>query len=80
MWSFILRRLLYNIPVYLGIILLVMALLRVRDDVTGVKGLGDAWSETLVEIQSEINRIVNRMFEKRLRAIPQVASYLDMLG
>lgn len=59
---------------------LIMALLRVRDDVTGVSDLGGEWGSTLIAIQSEINRIVNRMFEKRLRSIPQVASYLDMLG
>lgn len=33
MWAFIVRRLLYNIPVYLGIIMLVMAALRVNDPV-----------------------------------------------
>ncbi|MCC6906820.1 MAG: ABC transporter permease [Phycisphaerales bacterium] len=38
MWSFILRRLLYNIPVYLGIIMLVMALLRVRNPVYAYLG------------------------------------------
>jgi peptide/nickel transport system permease protein len=38
MWSFILRRLLYSIPVYLGIILIVMAALRVTDPVTAYLG------------------------------------------
>ncbi len=38
MWSFILRRLLYNIPVYLGILLLVMGLLRVRNPVYAYLG------------------------------------------
>lgn len=38
MWSYILRRLLYNIPVYLGIILLVMLALRVNDPVTAFLG------------------------------------------
>jgi len=38
MWAFIVRRLLYNIPVYLGIIFLTMALLRVRDPVSGYLG------------------------------------------
>lgn len=33
MWSFIARKLLYNIPVYLSIILLLMAMLRVKDPV-----------------------------------------------
>ncbi|MEM1072142.1 MAG: ABC transporter permease [Planctomycetota bacterium] len=38
MWSYVVRRLLYNIPVYLGIILLVMAALRVNDPVTAYLG------------------------------------------
>jgi peptide/nickel transport system permease protein len=38
MWSYIARRLLYNIPVYLGIILLVMAALRVQDPVYAFLG------------------------------------------
>lgn len=38
MWSFILRRLLYNIPVYLGIVLLLMLALRVNDPVWGFLG------------------------------------------
>lgn len=38
MWSYVVRRLLYNIPVYLGIILLVMAFLRVNDPVNAYLG------------------------------------------
>lgn len=38
MWSFIVRRLLYSIPVYLGIILIVMAALRVTDPVNAYLG------------------------------------------
>lgn len=38
MWAYILRRVLYNIPVYLGIVLLVMALLRVNDPVYAYLG------------------------------------------
>lgn len=38
MWAFIFRRLLYNIPVYLGIILLVMLALRVQDPVYAFLG------------------------------------------
>lgn len=33
MWSYVARRLLYNVPVYLGIILLLMAALRVNDPI-----------------------------------------------
>lgn len=38
MWAYILRRLLYNIPVYLGIIALLMVALRVNDPVWGFLG------------------------------------------
>ncbi len=38
MWPYILRRLLYSIPVYLGIILIVMAALRVNDPVSAYLG------------------------------------------
>lgn len=38
MWAFIVRKLLYNIPVYLGIILLMMAALRVNDPVGAYLG------------------------------------------
>ncbi len=51
MWAYIFRRLLYNIPVYLGIILFVMVALRVNDPVPGFLGKNktqedyDAFSE-----------------------------------
>ena len=38
MWSFIIRRLLYSIPIYLGILLLVMAALRINDPVNAYLG------------------------------------------
>jgi len=38
MWAYIVRRLLYNIPVYLGIIALLMVALRVNDPVWGFLG------------------------------------------
>lgn len=38
MWAFIIRRLVYNIPVYLAIVLLVMALLHAKDPVPGLLG------------------------------------------
>jgi peptide/nickel transport system permease protein len=38
MWAFIVRKLIYNIPVYLSIIMLMMALLRVRDPVYSYLG------------------------------------------
>jgi len=38
MWAYVLRRILFNIPVFLGIVLLVMLALRVRDPVNGLLG------------------------------------------
>ena len=38
MWAFIIRKLVYNIPVYLAIIMLLMVLLRQRDPVAGMLG------------------------------------------
>lgn len=38
MWTFIIRRVIYNIPVFLALVLMVMLLLRVRDPVPGMMG------------------------------------------
>jgi peptide/nickel transport system permease protein len=38
MWTYVTRRLLYNIPVYLGIVLLLMSALRINDPVWGFLG------------------------------------------
>ena len=38
MWAYIVRRIVYNIPVYLAIVLLVMGLLRVKDPIAGQLG------------------------------------------
>jgi peptide/nickel transport system permease protein len=38
MWAFIIRRVVYNIPVFLAIVLLVMSLLRIKDPVPGMMG------------------------------------------
>ncbi|MDX1616258.1 MAG: hypothetical protein R3300_18235 [Candidatus Promineifilaceae bacterium] len=59
---------------------LVMALLRVRDDLSGRRSLGSAWESTLREMQGNINGLVNDYFEERLRAIPQVNAYLESLA
>jgi hypothetical protein len=58
---------------------LVMSLIRIRDDVTGRKTLGSGWESTLREMQADIGGLVNKYFEERLRAIPQVNAYIDML-
>ena len=58
---------------------LVMALLRVRDDITNLKKLDDRWASTLLQLQLEINEQVNEYFRDRLHAVPEMATYLDGL-
>ena len=59
---------------------LIMNLLRVRDDLTGVQKLGDAWEQTLQQMQADITAIVNEHFEQQLRALPQIDAYLRNLA
>jgi hypothetical protein len=59
---------------------LVMALIRLRDDITGRQALGSQWESALRDMQAGIDGLVNQTFEERLRAIPQVGDYLDSLG
>jgi hypothetical protein len=59
---------------------LVMALIRLRDDITGRKSLGSGWESTLRQMQADINKLVNQFFEERLRAIPEVRDYIDSLS
>ncbi|MFN2188021.1 MAG: hypothetical protein ACK2T3_04605 [Candidatus Promineifilaceae bacterium] len=59
---------------------LVMSLLKVRDDITGRKPLGAEWEATLRAMQAEIGGLVNDYFEERLRALPEVEEYMEMLA
>ena len=58
---------------------LVMALIRLRDDLTGHRSLGSAWESALRAMQEDIDSLVNTYFEARLRAVPGVREYLDRL-
>lgn len=51
MWSFLLRRLLYSIPIYLGILLIVMAALRVNNPVYAY--LGKHASQEQIELKEK---------------------------
>ena len=53
MWSYCIRKLIYNIPVYLAIIMLVMAALRVRDPVHGHLGK-NAKPEDIQRLRAEM--------------------------
>ncbi len=52
MWSYIIRRLIYYVPVYLAVLLLVMAVLRVQDPVTMHLGK-NATEERMADVRKE---------------------------
>lgn len=70
MWAYLFRRLLYNIPVFLGIILLVMLSLRVRDPVSGLMGKSKT-PEAIVAFRAQLGldqpfHVQYRRFVKQL--------------
>ncbi len=59
MWAYVIRRIVYNIPVFLAIVLMVMLLLRVRDPVPGMMGK----QATVEDIESKREELgLNRPF------------------
>ncbi len=52
MWSYVARKLLYNIPVYLGIVLLLMVALRVNDPVSSMMGKNKSQEDMLAMKES----------------------------
>ncbi|MGI9430060.1 MAG: ABC transporter permease [Bythopirellula sp.] len=59
MWAYVIRRLIYNIPVFLAIVLLVMWILRYRDPVPGLVGK----QATVEEIETKREELgLNRPF------------------
>ncbi len=68
MWTYVVRRLLYNVPVYLGIIALMMAMLRVRNPVMMFLGKS-ATEEQIADLTERIGL-----------ARPFFFQYLEFLG
>ena len=79
MWAYIIRRIVYNIPVYLAIVFIVMALLRVKDPIAGQLGKNateEAYQELriqrglhepfLVQYFKQLKSIVTLNFERQL--------------
>ena len=58
---------------------IVMALLRLRDAVTGWDDLGAEWEETIAQSRQKVEDLVNEFFRGRLLAIPEVVSFLERL-
>ncbi|MBN1954110.1 MAG: hypothetical protein JW900_03565 [Anaerolineae bacterium] len=57
----------------------VMALIRLRDDVTGVRDLGSEWSGLIGDSRDKVQDMVNVYFREKLLAIPDAARFLEEL-
>jgi hypothetical protein len=57
----------------------VMALIRLRDDISGRVDLGDDWAPLIAESRSTVERLVNEFFKEKLLGIPGVRQFLDSL-
>ncbi len=58
---------------------IVMALIRLRDDITGRIDLGDGWNELIADSRAKVEGLVNEFFKAKLLAIPEVEEFLDSL-
>jgi len=58
---------------------IVMALIRLRDDVTGRVDLGDDWDALIAKSRSTTEQLVNEFFKAKLLGIPEVREFLEGL-
>ena len=58
---------------------LVMALIRLRDDVTGRVGLGDGRDALIADSRAKVEHLVNEFFKAKLLGVPEVQEFLDSL-
>jgi hypothetical protein len=58
---------------------IVMAMIRLRDDITGRMDLGDGWNELIADSRGKVEGLVNEFFKAKLLAIPEVEEFLDSL-
>jgi len=58
---------------------IVMALIRLRDDVTGRVDLGDDWDALIAQSRSTTEQLVNEFFKVKLLGIPEVREFLEGL-
>jgi hypothetical protein len=58
---------------------IVDALLRLRDDLTGRRSLGEERAELFDESYRQVGDLVNRYFEERLLIMPEIVDYLATL-
>jgi hypothetical protein len=58
---------------------IVDALLKLRDDLTGRRSLGEQRGEVLESSSRQVGDLVNRYFKERLLIMPEIVEYLDTL-
>ncbi|MBN1810692.1 MAG: hypothetical protein JXA14_02530 [Anaerolineae bacterium] len=58
---------------------IVMALIRLRDDLTGRTDLGEGWGELISDSRAKVESLVNEFFKAKLLGIPEVKEFLDSL-
>ena len=58
---------------------IVMALIRLRDDLTGRTQLGEEWSVLIADSRSKVEELVNDFFKAKLLGIPEVEAFLESL-
>ncbi len=58
---------------------LVMALLRLRDDLTGRRDLGEQWERLIAELRQQMLELVNRFFQGKLMGLEEVRAYIENL-
>ncbi len=59
---------------------IVMALLKLRDGISGRKQLAEQWAAVIEESRQNVAQLVNDYFREKLYAIPPVAAYLTQFG
>jgi len=59
---------------------IVMALIRLRDDITGRVDLGEDWAPLIAASRAKVEGLVNEFFEAKLLGIPEVQEFLDELA
>ncbi len=59
---------------------IVMALIRLRDDITGRVELGEDWSMLVADSRAKVEQLVNEFFKAKLLGIPEVREFLDSLA
>jgi hypothetical protein len=57
----------------------VMALIRLRDDITGLVDLGEHWSTLVADSRAKVEQLVNEFFKAKLLGIPEAREFLDAL-